>query len=306
MPAAIGLWFYQLQPYPERGRTPIPAADLAGTSFGVFLRDFVSKHSRVTQDDDKQRVWYFDPPKTNKPGEVDGYIKYGVFGFESDLIDSKTKAHKYKREVADYEQIDLYYQLWWPEGASGALLAIQSFQGRSCISFVNQALLEAFRETYPGYTLRIRKLMPGNLRGSVFSNAPVRSISLVARQVHADKRRNYGSAELPDEMEVSVRLTARKKGSFGPLGQLNERAMKNLRLPVWLVESRPFDRAQAEIEWHGRRRKVGVFGYSGDAGSVDVTDDVAFGANGHPTFKSLRDQADDLLGSFAESIGYVR
>jgi hypothetical protein len=306
MPAAIGLWFYRLQPYPERGRQPCPATDLPGKSFGDFLRSFVAKHSKVNQDDDRQRIWYFDSPKTDKSGEVDGYIRYGVYGFESDLIDSKTKAHKYKRQVADYEQIDLYYQLWWPEDSDGALAVMQSFQGRSCISFVNAALLEDFRTEYPGYTLRISKLMPDNLRRTVLSRAPVRAISLIARHVHADKRRNYGTSQMPDEMDVAVRITARKQGSFGPLGQLNERAMAGLRLPVWLVDTKPFDRAAAEIEWNGRRRKVNVFGHSGEAGSIDVTDDVKFGSNGHPTLASTRAQADDLLGSFAEAVGFVQ
>ena len=285
MPSAISLWFYQVQPYKERGRSPIKASDLPAPSFDKFLKNFVSKQANVTQDDEKQRVWYFDLPSRNKFGEIDGYIKYGAYGFESDLIDSKTKKHRYKRQVGDYEQIDLYYQLWWPPGAAGAILVMQSFQGRSCIGLVNQALLDAFRAAYPDYTLRIRKLMPDNLRGSVFSSAPVRSISLVAKHVHADRRRNYGSSELPEEMEVSVRMTARKAGTFGPLGKLNEKTMAKLRLPVWLVEEKSFDRAAAEIEWNGRKRKVGVFGYSGEAGSIDVTDDVTFGANGHPTLK---------------------
>jgi hypothetical protein len=110
---------------------------------------------------------------------------------------------------------------------------------------------------------------------------------------------------MPDEMDVAVRLIARKQGSFGPLGKLNQKALGSLRLPVWLIDSKPFDRATAEIDWNGRRRKVGVFGYSGEAGSIDVTDDVAFGANGHPTFATIRDQADELLGSYAEALGFV-
>jgi hypothetical protein len=82
--------------------------------------------------------------------------------------------------------------------------------------------------------------------------------------------------------------------------------MAGLRLPVWLVDARPFDRAAVEIDWNGRRRKVNVFGYSGEAGSIDVTDDVKFAANGHPTFASIRDHANDLLGSFAEALGFAK
>jgi len=110
---------------------------------------------------------------------------------------------------------------------------------------------------------------------------------------------------MPDEMDVAVRLIARKQCSYVALRKLNQKAPESLQLPVYLIDFDSFDRATAEIDWNGRRRKVGVFGYSGEAGSIDVTDDVSFGANGHPTFASIQDQADELLGSYAEALGFV-
>lgn len=306
MPAAISLWFYSLQPFPERGRKPVLASQLPGRTFDAFLNKFVKDQSNVTQDSERQRIWFFDKPKVSGANEIDGSIKYGAYGFESDLIDSKTKSHKYRREVGDYEQIGLYYQFWWPENASGALLAMQSFQGRSCITLVTKALADAFKAEYPGFSLRVRKVMPDSLKGSVLFSSPVRSMTLVARQVSSDRRKNYGSSQMPDEMDVTVRLTARKSGNFGLLGNLNEKKMANLRLPVWLVDSTSFDRVTAEIDWNGRRRKVGVFGYSNEAGGIDITEDVKFGADGHPTYATVRGQADDLLGAYAQALGYVR
>lgn len=305
MPSAISLWFYSLQPYPERGRHPVSAEDLPGRTFDEFLKSFVAEQSVATQDSERQRIWYFDTPKLSKVNEIDGFIKYGVYGFESNLIDSKTRKHRFKREVGDFEQIDLYYQFWRSSGAAGALLAMQSFQGRSCISLVTKAAAEAFRKEYPGFTLRIRKLMPASLRATVLSGSPVRSVTLVAKEVSSDRSKNYGSATMPEEIDVTVRLVARKNGSFGSLGDLNEAKLGKLRLPVWLVDSTSFDRVSAEIDWNGRRRKVGVFGYSSEAGGMDVTADVTFAANGHPTYESVRSQADDLLGPFAQSLGYV-
>lgn len=147
--------------------------------------------------------------------------------------------------------------------------------------------------------------MPASLRATVLSGSPVRSVTLVAKEVSSDRSKNYGSATMPEEIDVTVRLVARKNGSFGSLGDLNEAKLGKLRLPVWLVDSTSFDRVSAEIDWNGRRRKVGVFGYSSEAGGMDVTADVTFAANGHPTYESVRSQADDLLGPFAQSLGYV-
>jgi hypothetical protein len=305
MPAAISLWFYRLEAYGGNGRAKISLADLPGRGFHDFLADFIRSNRTSRHHDELQRVWYFEAPSKSTSDEFDGILKYGVYGFESDLIDSKTKVHRFKREVGDSEQIKLYYQFWWPGRSSdGALCAFQSFQGRSCIWMILDALRLAFRDEYAGHVLHIYKIMPGTLKTSVFANAPVKSIKLVAKSLSSDARKNYGSEGKPEEFDVTMTISAKKGGTFGLLKSLDENRLAQLRLPVWLMDAQAFDRATADVEWNGHRRTVGVMGPVGAAGSFDVTEDIDFGVDGHPTLESVRDQADQLLGSFATALGY--
>jgi hypothetical protein len=117
--------------------------------------------------------------------------------------------------------------------------------------------------------------------------------------------KEFGTGSKPDEFDVTMTISARKSGTFRALKNLNERRLADLKLPVWLTDAQTFDRATAEVEWNGHRRRVGVMGPVGEAGSFDVTDDVNFDTDGHPTLVSIRKQTDDLLGSFAEALGYV-
>lgn len=66
---------------------------------------------------------------------------------------------------------------------------------------------------------------------------------------------------------------------------------------IFEYEGVSFTKAHAEIRVGGKLRRIGIFGPSSDAGTIDVTDDVKF-KDGHPTFSSLAAQANQLLSSF--------
>lgn len=47
-----------------------------------------------------------------------------------------------------------------------------------------------------------------------------------------------------------------------------------------------------------RTRRVGVLGFNGDAGVIDITDVIARGSDGHPTFESLKKESYTILRDF--------
>jgi hypothetical protein len=56
-----------------------------------------------------------------------------------------------------------------------------------------------------------------------------------------------------------------------------------------------FPEAVAEVRVGNKTRRVGVFGLSGDAGVIDITEDIKRGPDGHPTFNSLTNETGDIL-----------
>ena len=118
MPAAIGLYVYKFDVYRFRGSEKIAFDDDRLTLSPLkAVHQFVASHKAPSVDEKEQRIWFFQDPIDETEGEIDGYINYGTYGFESDFIAKKTKETKYKRESHHYEDIPLFYQIWIPEGA---------------------------------------------------------------------------------------------------------------------------------------------------------------------------------------------
>lgn len=134
-----------------------------------------------------------------------GYINYGTHGFESKFKDVKTRKEKYSRKATDLEEIPLYFQLWAPDDSKLALIAFQSFQGRSCVTFVRIAMMADFEKQHPEYALTFAVVAPA---AAMLANAPVRTVTFVKPMVSKDKADRYLLGRSVDEVEYEVTLRA--------------------------------------------------------------------------------------------------
>lgn len=302
MPTTVGIWIYRFEVYPINGRTKVGIDDskLAKPPKKV-LQEFIKAHGVASTDEDRQRIWYFEKPHLNEGGETNGYIRYGTYGFESNFIDSKTREQKYKRETHHYEDIPLYYQFWFPDKQEYGLMLLQSFGGRSCVSYVRDAFRERFFKANDGFSLRIRKIVPAEVLASALDEAPVSGFTFVKKVKNGDKFSGYGGTA-PQEIDLELTMKARKAGSFGPFGVLEGKDLLQHAGSMFLKDDEAFDRVAALVKIGKNTRKISVFGHSGEAGSVDVTGDVSFDENGHPNLDSLEEVCNDLMLSLNKAL----
>lgn len=296
MAFAIGLRFYKIIVKKKGVEEPLeigPGADPCDLM--DFMTEFVGKKVEPTDESEAQRTWYFEPSKTESIRTVHGYISYGTHGFESKIKDRKTKKPKYLRQTDDLEEVPLYFQFWCPSDARCAFGAFQSFQGRSCVSFVQKSMSEAFRTKYPDYMLRFTVLAPAN---AIDNEAPVKSITFTKPSTVADRADRSWFGKSLDELEYEVTVRARRRG--GMLARFKE--LKEI-LPADSDGFVEFDGAtyegvRADVKLGKKRRVVGIFGSGGDAGLIDVTETVKTDKNGHPTLDSLVKETDTLMETF--------
>lgn len=262
-----------------------------------YMSDFIERKRQPTVEVSASRTWFFDPTETNAIRVIHGYINYGTHGFESKFKDVKTRKEKYKREATDLEEIPLYFQLWAPEGASHALMAFQSFQGRSCINLVRLAAVKDFQEKYPGYSISFRKIAPS---AAILDDAPVKSVTFInPRRVQDRFDRVLGKSMEEVEYEVSVK--ARKRGAMISL-------YKDLRQFVLPTENgvvefngEAYEGVKADVKLGSKRRVVGIFGVSADAGLIDVSDNIKRDRSGHPTLESIVAEVNSLMAYFYDA-----
>jgi hypothetical protein len=298
MASAIGIRVYRIGLHKRNDTTLLPLEwdDLSGT-VPEHITAFIKKHGNVVQNNALERSWYFEQKNSSGPGNSQGYIHYGTFGFESNFVDNKTKRHNYRRQVSDIEEIPLFYEFWCPTDSKFGFVAFQSFQGRSCIHLVLSTMKETFERTNPGYILNFKKLLPNDAKGSAYYSAPVRQLRLIKRKTPSDITDRYFNNPSPDLIDLEIVMSARRRKNLGDLSSLLNSITGDAKSVV-THDGIDFPEAIAEIRVGNRTRRVGVLGFNGDAGVIDVTDVIVRGLDGHPTFESLIKESDAILRDF--------
>jgi len=304
MANAIGLRCYQIVVHKKRDTTPLAFDDFElDLAPPEFVANFIKNHLNPVQNDERERSWYFEEHSAGHAiGDSVGYIRYGTFGFESDLVNTRTKERNYRRKIDDIEEIPLFYEFWFPKKSDHALAAFQSFAGRSCIGLVMERLEEAFEQANPGYVMRFRKLLPNDSGGALYSAAPVKQLKFIKRNAPSDITDRYFDDGIPSEVDFEVAFTARRRQSLGPFGDIARNLARDAKTGLVTHDGIEFGEAVATIRVGGRYRPVGVFGLNSDAGVIDITGDIVKGPDGHPTFESVQLQTKDILLDFHKSL----
>ena len=141
--------------------------------------------------------------------------------------------------------------------------------------------------------------MPTDSKNALFGDKAVKKLTFVAAKASSDVAASLipFKPKEPVNLAISVRSgRGRGLGTFANIvGRFGEHE------GIFEYEGVGFTEAFADIRVGGRMRKIGVFGPSGDTGTVDITGDVIF-ENGHPTYDSLVVQANQILAAFYTSI----
>lgn len=294
----IGMRIYRIS-VNERGsskRVPLNHADLR-TTVDTFIARFVAQHSTAIQHSILERSWYFETRSNPGSANINGYIHYGTFGFESNFVDAKTNKKNYRRKVDDVEEIPLFFEFWCPNKSDFGLVAFQSFQGRSCIQIVIQAMKESFERNNPDHIINFFKLQPTDGKSGAFATAPVRQVRLIKKKADGDIADKYFKTNKSESIDFEIRIAARRKGSLGALGELMS-SLSQQRPGIIVHEGIEFPEAIAEVRVGDRTRKVNLIGVGGDSGVIDLSDSITRGIDGHPTFESIEREANLLLRDF--------
>ena len=304
MPGSIGLRQYKIF-VTERGRH-----DFVDTRSATLLPNlerhidtFFSTHSSNVNERGLERSWRIEEIEKDAAGCSRGIIYYGTYGFESDLQDQDTGETNYTRKPTDIEIIPLFYEILLPEGEDFALASFQSFMGRSCIAALLSRFKSEFEATNDGRLLKALKIMPNDSEGSALSMRSVKGLTLISRHTTSDITDRLFSGDDADHVRVSLNISAGRKKRLGTLGDLLQSVPPS---GVIAYAGFEFDDAVAHVRVGNRTRPVGVFGANRDVGVVDITEDVTFSMNGHPTFESVKIQADQILSDLYEPLAGTR
>ena len=308
MPTKVGMRVYMMTVCRQRTYMSVPFdADGMVVTLPDFAKTFVEQHrgarEATPEEAERDRRWSFQPHNSDL-GSHRGVVRYGISGFESDLVDSKTNKHEFRRQTTHVEIVPLFYEFWFPPGCNHAFAVFQSFAARSCVELVSAKMRTDFAERNPGFLLRFTKQMLTG-EGGIYDTAPVKGLRLIKRKASTDVAMTYLNTNVSgDAVNFQVSISAMRNGFLGKLSDLAS-SIKAAKGGVIEHDGVIFDEAVAEIEFGGRRRRVGLLGSNSEAGVIDISD-IKRGSDGHPLFSAISKESKELLADFQAVTGTKR
>ncbi|MGP6088268.1 hypothetical protein [Antarctobacter jejuensis] len=261
-----------------------------------FVESCANAFSKKALDDGKGKIVRFSPEQGFK-NSAHGWMRYGSYGYGSQVEDIKTGEIALNRATDQADTIPLYYRVWCPPKMKFGLMALQSFGGKSCAEIVQRALIGAHQNLYPDHRITMTKLMPNDMK--LYGSKIVRQIHLVKKNASQD---NVEAALRPQKnttkIDIQLSLKARSGGSFGRLKDLGEHLKGHLE-----ISDIEFEGAYGEVLVGKSYRKIGVIGVNNNAGVIDVSNDIERDGDEHPTLKSIKSSVTDVISDFAQTLG---
>lgn len=248
--------------------------------------------------DEHQRSFHFEQRITNEYRTVHGLLSYGMYGFESKIIDVVTGDQKYNRTITDLEEIPLYCQFWIPEGARHGYVIFQSFQGRSCNTLFMASLCKYFGNEFQNFFLGYEKLMPEQIIGLQGENVFVKELRLIKKKPSSDIVDRYLGAETSQVKEIELIMRPRRNSTLGSFARVRNIVKSKKNDGLLSYDGIDFEEASAQVEINGKRRVVGLLSPSNNTGVIDISEEVKFGEDGHPQFDSVAAISSQLLADF--------
>lgn len=264
----------------------------------VFVQNFFSDDSVIVSDTNAQRSWhitdlvYTDSSNRN----FYGILRYGMYGYESTIVDMKTQEVRHHRKTDEADIIPLVFHFWAPEGFSWAYISLQSHGGRSCVGSVQKAISAKFEKSHPKHKIRFTNISPSNGDMSSIFDQKVKKIRLIKGRKKSDRSENYSDGIRLDEAKIEVSMIPPRGRDFGLLSFVRKQlgTRKTDQGSVVLYDDQEFDQAVAEVQVGSSRRTVGIFGYSRDAGMIDITSDIKRWSGGHPVPEEVYKNSNDI------------
>jgi len=234
--------------------------------------------------------------------DIWGIVEAGDYGYEAQLLDSKTLSTSYNKGVDEAEMVPLYFRFHLPDNGDTGIWIVQRLGNRGAFSAVKNMLNNYWQVTTPDHLLAIARFVPTSVMESL-TNGGVKEISVTTHTLPQDLADRFmlGGAK-KSVAKVELRVTAKKGSVFTMnaaswLKKLEKEGTKILEVP----DETPTIRVK--VDYKGRKRMYDLQKMDVVAPYVDISEDVEHTRRGHPRFASINDYCVELRDELLEQVG---
>jgi hypothetical protein len=297
----------------DRSGNPVP--DLtrwpAGSSFDKVVANYLGKrHLRLVNNPARKsalRVVHFVTLVGSKRRStyVSGTLERGGYGFSSTIFNVPLGKASYARQPTEANLIPYYFLFEVCPGADEGIFILERFGRGGIKSALGSDLAGYIRDKFPGFSLKIRTLVPSQLFDRYLEDGRIVRVRLIRFGIPRDIADRYAMGHDETEGKVEFSITAERGREFPLVDRIKGVLTGGLEPSQFLVidQLKHYNDVKVELNLRGSRKTINLGHPSLSWPTMDVTDQVEPEENGHPKFESIDEIARSYAMDIRESIG---
>lgn len=269
------------------------------------LHEYLKKMmSKPYSDDIEQRELQVESV-TLKDRAISGIIRHGRWGTGGPIKDRKSRKLNYERTVDDVDQHPYYFLIAVPKGINEGIVLIERISNIGIRTMLTRSVKTQFDLEYGDLKLHVEPAVPGKLIEQ-FIQRGAKVVALHYRKKKAARLESiYATPEVAYESAYSEYTIRATRGHDIPvIGFVSNFIRKGTDLNKLLELSEiQSNRVSVDIEVAGRTRRIELGETAKMRAYYDITDEIALGLDGFPTFASIDTVARSILADNLKRMG---
>jgi hypothetical protein len=235
-------------------------------------------------------------------GALTGLIMSGDYGQAGEIIDSTSGVVAYKKKKTESLAEPFFFYIAVPDHETRGILVLQQSGLHGVKGLFETAIVGVFESQYQDYRLHVRQLTVADTLAEYLKTGSVEELIIEKHEVPADIADLYGGQKkvYPGTFTQIIKSSA---GLFKKDGLIAFAKGKKKLEDVFEFDDHGFDVVKAKIRIGNEVKPVNLTKPDSISMSVDITDDVKYGADGHPTRASLKNEFDKVAKDLAKRGG---
>lgn len=235
-------------------------------------------------------------------GPLTGLIMSGDYGQAADIIDSTNGAVSYKKKKTESLAEPFFFYVAVPDHETRGIVVLQQSGLSGVKGLFEGAVVGIFHTLYPEYRLHVRQLTIADTLAQYLKTGSVEEIIVEKHEIPADIADLYGGQKkvYPGKFTQSIKSDA---GLFKKDGLISFAKGERKLEDVFQFDDHGFDVVKAKIRVGNEIKPVNLTKPDSISMSIDITEDIEFDAEGHPTRASLKREFEKVATELAKRGG---
>lgn len=270
-------------------------------SLRTVLQQILRRHSKYTPISLHEKIFKIDLDRGNS-GPISGLIMSGDYGQAGDIIDSANGNVAYKKKKSESLAEPFFFYIAVPDNETRGIVVLQQTGLQGVKGIFETAVVAVFGAQYSEFRLHVRQLTVADALADYLKQGDVEELIVEKHEIPADIADLYGGQKkvYPGTFTQIIKSSAKlfKKDGLIAFAK-GKRSLED----VFEFDDHGFDVVKAKIRIGDELKTVNLTKPDAISMSVDVSDTLSYGNDGHPKRTSLRSEFEKVAHDLAKRGG---